>query len=84
MVGASGDYLKRFVNDLPRTFNPRKFEPGDWAAPAKIAGVKCVVFTAKHHSGFCMWPTQTTPFNIMRTPFKRDITGELLSAFVGE
>jgi len=81
MVGASDDYLKRFVNDLPRTFNPRKFEPHDWAALAKIAGIKYVVFTAKHHSGFCMWPTHTTDFNITQTPFKRDITGEILRAF---
>src|SRR3954454_1312657 len=44
MVGASDDYLKRFVQDLPKTFNPRKFEPRDWAALAKVAGVKYVVF----------------------------------------
>ena len=81
MVGASEDYLKRYVEELPKTFNPRKFHPQDWAALAKLAGVRYVVFTAKHHSGFCMWPTATTDFNIKHTPFKRDITGELLGAF---
>ena len=81
MVGASDDYLKRFVTDLPKTFNPRKFNPQDWAVLAKLAGVRYVVFTAKHHSGFCMWDTATTDFNIMRTPFPRDVTGDVLRAF---
>src|SRR5579872_5229792 len=81
MVGASGDYNKRFVEDLPRTFNPRKFDPKDWAALARLAGVRYVVFTAKHHSGFCMFQTKTTDFNIMHTPFHRDVTAEVLDAF---
>ncbi len=81
MVGATEDYLKRYVEDLPKTFNPCKFHPQDWAALAKLAGIRYVVFTAKHHSGFCMWPTRTTDFNIRHTPFKRDITAELLRAF---
>ena len=81
MVGASDDYLNRFVNDLPRTFNPRKFYPRDWAVLAKLAGMKYVVFTAKHHSGFAMWDTATTDFSILKTPFRRDIASEMLSAF---
>jgi alpha-L-fucosidase len=81
MVAASDDYLKRFVEELPKTFNPRKFHPQDWAALAKLAGMKYVVFTAKHHSGFCMWDTATTDFSIRHTPFQRDITAEVLQAF---
>jgi alpha-L-fucosidase len=81
MVGASEDYLSRYLEELPKTFNPRKFHPEDWAALAKLAGIRYVVFTAKHHSGFCMWPTATTDFSIKHTPFKRDITGPLLRAF---
>ena len=81
MVGASDDYLKRFFEDLPRSFHPKKFSPRDWAVLARLAGMKYVVFTAKHHSGFCMFDTATTDFNIMRTPFRRDITGEILQAF---
>ncbi len=84
MVGADKDYVDRFINDLPRTFNPRKFNPTDWAVLAKLAGMKYVVFTAKHHSGFCMYDTRTTPFQIMSTPFKRDITREVLDAFRGQ
>ena len=81
MVAADDGYLKRFVEDLPKTFNPRKFYPDDWAVLARLAGVKYVVFTAKHHSGFCMFDTETTDFNIMNTPFKRDITAEIMRAF---
>ena len=81
MAGASDDYLDRFVNDLPKTFNPKKFDPDEWAVLAKLAGMKYVVFTTKHHSGFCMWDTKTTDFNVMNTPFSRDITKELFDAF---
>jgi alpha-L-fucosidase len=81
LVGASDDYAGRFFTNLPKTFNPRKFHPQDWAALARLAGVRYVVFTAKHHSGFCMWPTATTDFNIEHTPFNRDVTGEVLNAF---
>ena len=62
LVGASDDYTRRFFEELPRSFNPRKFHPEDWAALAQMAGMKYVVFTAKHHAGFCMFDTKTTPF----------------------
>jgi alpha-L-fucosidase len=81
LAGADEAYTERFFNDLPKTFNPRKFYPQDWAALAKLAGIRYVVFTAKHHSGFAMWDTRTTGFGIMNTPFKRDITREVLDAF---
>jgi alpha-L-fucosidase len=81
LVGASDDYLTRYIEDLPKTFNPYKFNPTDWARLAKLAGMKYMVFTSKHHNGFAMFNTQTTPFNIMKTPYGRDITGELISAF---
>ncbi len=48
---------------------------------ARLAGIKYVVFTAKHHSGFCMFDTKTTDFSIMHTPYGRDITAPLLQAF---
>ena len=81
MAGASDDYLKRFTEELPKTFNPHKFNPDDWAVLAKLAGMKYVVFTAKHHGGFCMWDTKTTAFNIMNTPFKKDATKAIFDAF---
>ncbi len=84
MVAADEPYLRRFVEDLPQTFNPHRFEPNDWAALAKLAGIRYVVFTTKHHSGFCMWDTKTTDFNVMNTPFKRDVTREIVDAFRGQ
>jgi alpha-L-fucosidase len=81
LAGADEAYTNRFFNDLPKTFNPRKFYPRDWAALAKLAGIRYVVFTAKHHSGFAMWDTATTSFGIMSTPVTRDITREILDAF---
>lgn len=81
LVGASPDYTDKFFNELPKTFDPDQFNPNDWARLARLAGVKYVVFTAKHHSGFGMYATATTPFNIMNTPFHRDITAEVLKAF---
>lgn len=81
MAGADRQYLDRFIHELPQTFNPREFHPEDWAALAKLSGIKYVVFTAKHHSGFCMWPTKTTDFSLTQTPFKRDILKEVLDAF---
>lgn len=81
MVGASQDYLRRFIQELPRTFNPKRFDPREWAVLARLAGMKYVVFTTKHHSGFCMFPTATTEFSIMNTPFGRDATAEIVTAF---
>src|SRR4051794_40215087 len=81
LVGASDDYAQRFIQDLPKTFNPRKFNAQDLATLAKLAGIRYVVFTAKHHSGFCMFDTATTDFSIIHTPFKRDVTAEILKEF---
>lgn len=81
MVGASEDYLSRFVNQLPQTFSPQKFDACEWARLAKVVGVRYVVFTTKHHSGFAMFETVTTDFGVLQTPFARDITRELVDAF---
>jgi alpha-L-fucosidase len=81
LVGADAGYLQRYFDLLPRSFNPRRYRPEDWAALARLAGMKYVVFTTKHHSGFCMYDTKTTPFNIMNTPYGKDVTAELVKAF---
>ncbi|MCC5928999.1 MAG: alpha-L-fucosidase [Cyclobacteriaceae bacterium] len=76
MVGASEDYMNRFINELPQTFLPDEFDAYKIARQAKLAGMKYVVFTTKHHSGFCMWDTKTTDFNITNTPYGKDVVKE--------
>jgi alpha-L-fucosidase len=80
LVGASDDYVNRYFNELPKTFDPSKFDPHQIATLAKLAGMKYIVFTTKHHSGFCMWDTKTTDFNITHTPYKKDLLKEFVDA----
>ena len=67
-------------DNLYKQFNPEKFNAREWAALAKQAGMKYLVFTTKHHDGFCMFDTQETDFNIMHSPFGRDVVKELAEA----
>ncbi len=54
-------------------FNPVKFDPAQWLDLAQEAGMEYLVFTAKHHDGFCMWDTGETDYNIMNTPYGKDV-----------
>ena len=80
------DYVKSYEN-LQTTFNPVQFDPDKWAAAAKDAGMKYVVFTTKHHDGFCMFDTKQTDYKITspKTPFstnpKSNVTKEIFDAF---
>lgn len=84
LVGASADYVRRYFSELPATFCPTRFDPDEWARLAKVCGFRYVVFTTKHHSGFCMFETATTDFDVMHTPYARDITGQVVAAFRGQ
>src|SRR5690242_12692194 len=57
------DYLKKY-EALGKTFNPVHFNPEKWAKAAKDAGMKYLVFTTKHHDGFCMFDTKQTDYKI--------------------
>lgn len=81
MAGASDEYVENYINILPKTFNPRHFNAEEWAELAKLAGFRYVVFTTKHHNGFCMYNTATTDFNIMNTPYGKDIVSQVVTAF---
>lgn len=81
LVGASDDYLESYFNELPKTLNPASFDAAEWAKAARMAGMKYVVFTTKHHNGFCMYKTKTTHFSIMHTPYGKDITKQVVDAF---
>ncbi|MEI7832992.1 MAG: alpha-L-fucosidase [bacterium] len=61
-------------------FNPTEFDAEQWAGIAKDAGMKYMVFTTKHHDGFCMFDSPYTDWKITNTPFKRDVTRELVTA----
>ncbi len=65
---------------LYQQFNPVKFDARAWVAAGKSAGMGYIVLTAKHHDGFMLWDTKTGDYNIMRTPFGRDVVGELAKA----
>lgn len=85
--GANYVDYKRDYQNLNTTFNPVKFNPQEWAALAKEAGMKYVVFTTKHHDGFCMYDTKETTYSVTdpSCPFskneKADITGEIVKTF---
>ena len=62
-------------------FNPRKLDCSQWAKAAKSAGMTYGCLTTKHHSGFCIWDTKTTDYNVMNSPLKRDVVREYVDAF---
>lgn len=73
--------VPRAVYDhLHKSFFPGMFDADQFVATAQQAGMKYLVMVSKHHNGFCMWDTALTEFNVMRTPFHRDILGEMAAA----
>lgn len=71
---------RRDYEKLIREFNPVKFNPDIWLDIAQAAGMEYIVLTTKHHDGFCLWNTAQTDFNVMQTPYRRDIVGLLAEA----
>ena len=67
-------------DNLYKQFNPTSFNADEWVTIARTAGMKYIVLTTKHHDGFCLWDTKLTDFNIMNSPFKRDVVKELAAA----
>ncbi len=65
---------------LMNSFNPYLYDPEEWVLFAKEAGVKYICFTTKHHDGFCMWDTKLTDYNIMNTPYGKDVLKMLADA----
>ena len=73
------DYRKYFDH-----FYPDLYDPKEWAAKAKAAGMKYVVLTAKHHDGFCLWDTKHTDFKVTNTPHGKDLIKPFVDAFRAE
>jgi alpha-L-fucosidase len=67
----------------PSRFNPGKIDAEQWVLAAKSFGAKHLVFPAKHHDGFCLWPTKTTDYSVRNTPWKNgkgDLVREVADA----
>lgn len=80
------DYLKKYES-LPGTFNPKNFDPDRWADAAQKAGMRYVVFTTKHHDGFCMFDTKQSNYKITDSSCAygredgRDVSAEIFKSF---
>ena len=72
-----------FGNEDPKLFNPSSLDCRQWARGCKQAGMKGIIFTAKHHCGFCMWPSAYTEYSVKNSPWKNgkgDVVKELAEA----
>src|SRR5215217_6869977 len=67
--------------ESPSIFNPTALDARQWARTASRAGFRAMVLTAKHHDGFCLWPTKTTTHSVASSPF-RGGRGDVMREFV--
>jgi alpha-L-fucosidase len=67
----------------PSVFNPTQFDPDQWMKAIRDSGAKYVVLVAKHHDGFCLWPTEQTSYSVKSSPWQNghgDVVGEVARA----
>ncbi len=80
VADADDKTLNWYFHELPKTLNPTRYDPTHWMALAKLAGMRYAMFTTKHHNGFCWWDTATTDYNVMKTPYGRDVVKQYTDA----
>lgn len=79
-VLARGGWNHDDYEALMHRFNPIKYDPEAWVKLACDCGMSYLCFTTKHHDGFCMWDTKETDYNIMNTPYGKDVLKLLADA----
>lgn len=67
-------------DEFTKEFNPVKYDPDAWVRTARDAGMKYIVITSKHHDGFCLFDSKQTEFDVMSTPYQKDILDQLATA----
>jgi len=73
-------YGEEKYDSLALRFNPASFDADKWIDIAESAGMKYIVLTTKHHDGFCLWDSKANSFNIMNTPYHKDICKQISDA----
>lgn len=79
-VGGTGEIPLDVYDNLYKTFNPTKYDANQWVAIAKAAGMRYMVFTTRHHDGFSEWDTKMSDYNIMHSPYGKDIVKQYVDA----
>lgn len=88
----AGEWIRQYIDkaerpkydQLYKEFNPTNFDAKKWAKISKELGAKYVIFTTKHHDGFCMWPSKYTDYTIANSPYKKDIVKQIVDAYTAE
>ena len=88
VTSGTGEWIMNYARipvaeyrEFARQFNPVQYDPAEWMALAKEAGMKYVVITAKHHDGFALYGSKVSDWNVVQaTPYGKDLIGPLVEA----
>lgn len=80
ILNPSGSVPAEVYDQFYTEFNPIRYDPDEWLTLAHDAGMRYAIFVAKHHDGFCMFDTSATDYNIMHTPYGKDVAAMFAAA----
>ena len=83
-IRAWREFPREEYDNLYKQFNPTGFDAKAWARMAKKMGAGYLIFTTKHHDGFCLWPSRYTDYTVAHTPYQKDIVGQVVDAYTAE